>query len=109
MDQNHGQFPNCANPNPQTNSSYEKLDEYECPGVECDCQLVMYRMNGGLVFLEKVDRDEDVIEHNLIAQNARPRERDADDLSLSVAQNIKALKCYGKVCRLSKLIQIVLI
>ena len=45
--------------------------------------------------------------HNVIAHNARPIDKDADDLSLSVAQKIKALNKYGKVYRLCKLLHIV--
>ena len=103
---NRGRFPSRKNPNPSTNAEYEKLEEYDYPAVGCDCQLVMSRANGGLVFYEKVDKDGDIMVHNVIAHNARPTDKDADDLSLSVAQKIKALEKYGKVCRLCKLLHI---
>ena len=104
---NHGLFPSRKNPNPTTKAEYEKLEEYNCPAVGCDCQLVMYRANGGLVFYEKVDKDGDILVHNVIAHNARPTDKDADDLSLSVAQKIKTLEKYGKVCRVCKLLHVV--
>ena len=106
---NRGRFPSRKNPNPSTNAEYEKLEEYDYPAVGCDCQLVMSRANGGLVFYEKVDKDGDIMVHNVIAHNARPTDKDADDLSLSVAQKIKALEKYGKVCRLCKLLHIVFV
>ena len=89
---NHGQFPTRTNQKPRTNASYEKLEEYDCPGVRCDCQLVMYGANGGLLFFEKVDKDGDVMVHNISAHNARPSESDSEDFALSVVQKIKALE-----------------
>ena len=66
-------------------------------------------VRSGLVFYEKVDKDGDILVHNVIAHNARPTDKDADDLSLSVAQKIKALEKYCKVCRLCKLLHIVFV
>ena len=63
---NHGRFPTKSNPNPRTKPGvlYEKLEEYSCQTDGCNCQVDMYRVNGGIVFLEKTDSDEDVMVHD---------------------------------------------
>ena len=59
-------FPTNSNPNPRTKPGalYENLEAYYCKVDGCSCRLVMYRVNGGLVFFENVDSDGDVILHN---------------------------------------------
>ena len=67
---NHARFPTESNPYPKTKpgAAYEKLEEYSCLADGCNCAVVMYRVNGGLVFFEKLDSDGDIVFHDDIGK-----------------------------------------
>ena len=76
-------------------AEFEKLEEFYSPAVGDERYLVMYRVNGGIVFFERVDQDGDAYEANITAMNARPTDPQCTPLSLSVAQKNFSLKHYG--------------
>ena len=79
------------------NVRWERLEQYYCCGRSegCQRQIVLFRVCGGLVILERVDSDNSIIQHNTAAHNRRAS--GAGEMSLTIAQKMKVLDLRGRL------------
>ena len=75
---------------------WERLEQFYCCGRNegCDRQIILFRVDGGLVIFEKVDSNNNIIQHNKAAHNKQPS--GAGEMALTIAQKMKVLDLRGK-------------